>query len=314
VTSPVIVGLISPDPIGLPSGLRRTVTEVALAETEGVPSFWASQELGTDALTVLSVAAGCTSSIKLGTAITPMWTRHPFVVAQEALTLQAASGGRFTLGLGLSHAQFMEPLGFAYRDLLAFAEEYLEVVVALLRDREIDHTGPRFKIRTKLVIPDAGPVSVLLAALGPRMLEVAGRIADGAITFLASPRYLETSVAPTLWRAAEGHHRRRPRMVVAVQVGITKKPERLRALARERMADYGSRPAYRRILDASLLAGPEDLLLAGTVDSVANQLEAYLRAGATEFIVEPFCEDPSGPGIWQEARETVLQLSRLMTT
>lgn len=288
-TSPMLVGITNPDPTELPDGVDRAVRTLVSAEQLGVHSVWTSQEWGADALTLLGLVAARTGSVRLGTAIVPMWTRHPFVLAQEALTLQAASQGRLSLGVGPSHPGFMEPLGIQYREVVAFVTEYLRVLTDLVRTRATDFRGTHFRVQAQVQVTGP-PVPVLLSALGPKMLDVAGRFADGTVTFLASPGYLRQVVRPLIDESASRYSRPRPKVVAAVQVAITETPEKIRRMHKSRMAAYARLPAYRRLLAASQVAGPEDLLVAGTFRQIVDELEIFGEAGADEIILEPFTD------------------------
>lgn len=302
------IGLVAPDPIELPDGTVRCVERLASFDDALVERVWASQELGSDAMVVMTAVAARTTRIGLGTAIVPVWPRHPFLMAQEALTLQALSGGRFVLGVGVSHAQFMEPLGFAYRAPVSFVEDYLRVLVPVTHHGEVDHVGPHFRVRASTGMRQVAPVPVLLAALGPRMLELGGRLADGIVTFLASPTRIAAVAVPIALEAAASSDRPRPHIVAAVQVCVTERPRAVKELVRERMAPYARRPAYRRLLESSGVQGPEELLVAGPMEVVAQNLEAYRRAGVDELIIEPVLEDSTAPESWAEVRDWVPEL------
>jgi 5,10-methylenetetrahydromethanopterin reductase len=284
--SPMRVGLINPDPVDLPGGVQRAVRTLVTADRFGVDGVWTSQEWGSDALTILGLLASRTSFVRLGTAIVPMWTRHPFSLAQEALTLQEACEGRLSLGVGPSHPQFIEPLGIPYRDVMGFVTEYLRVLTDLVRDQATDFEGKHFRVGAQ-IHASCPPVPILLSALGPRMLNVAGRFADGTVTFLASPDYIRRVVRPRIDESASRNSRPRPRVVAAVQVAVTSTPEEARQMIKIKLADYARRPGYRRLLAASRIAGPEDLLLAGNLEQVAEGLQVIYDSGADEVILEP---------------------------
>jgi 5,10-methylenetetrahydromethanopterin reductase len=290
------LGIINPDPTDLPAGVRCAVDTLASAEQLGADSAWTSQEWGPDALTVLGLVAAKTRTIGLGTAIMPIWTRHPYALAQQALTLQQASGGRLALGVGPSHPQFIEPLGIPYRDVVGFTGEYLRVLTDLLRTGATDFSGTYFQVRAQIHVP-AKPVRTLLSALGPRMLETAGRLAEGTVTFLASADYVRRVIRPLLDDAASRNARPRPTVIAAVQVALTSEPSDARQMIKEKLADYARRPAYRRLLAASGVAGPEDLALAGSLEHIAEGLHLMHEAGADEIIIEPVQAPRSVPGL-----------------
>ena len=173
--------------------------------------------VGHDAMTVLALAAGETSTIELGTYVIPTYTRHPVAMAQQALATNAAAGGRFTLGLGLSHEVVIrDSWGLDFSKVVRHMREYLEVLQPLMRGEQVDFEGEEFRVHSKLELPDCEPPSVIVAALGPQMLRVTGRLADGTALWLAGPKWIEEVVIPEMGDAAAGRgqagttdHRRR---------------------------------------------------------------------------------------------------------
>ena len=161
--------------------LMRDVAErlnrISAAEQDGFDSYWLPQHFGADMLTVIAMAGMQTDRIELGTAVVPTYPRHPVALAQQALTAQVAAGGRLTLGIGVSHRSTIEEwLGLSYDHPARHIEEYLSVLRPLLHESGVDFQGREFRVAGELQIPDADMVScpVLMAALGPRMLEIAG--------------------------------------------------------------------------------------------------------------------------------------------
>ena len=189
--------------------LMRDVAErlhrISDAERDGFDSYWLPQHFGADMLTVIAMAGMQTHRIELGTAVVPTYPRHPVALAQQALTAQVAVGGRLTLGIGVSHRSTIEDwLGLPYAPPARHIEEYLSVLRPLLQESRVDFQGREFRVTTALQIPDADMVScpVVMAALGPRMLEIAGRLADGAVTWMTGPNTLRDHVVPRLQQAA----------------------------------------------------------------------------------------------------------------
>ena len=149
------------------------------AEADGFDSFWLAQVFGADVLTVIALAGEKTNRIELGTAVVPTFPRHPVVLAQQALTAQAATGGRLTLGVGVSHKSTIEGwLGLSYDRPASHMKEYLSVLRPLLNEEGVNFTGKEFRVNTALQVPDAMTCPVLVSALGPRMLAIAGELAD----------------------------------------------------------------------------------------------------------------------------------------
>jgi F420-dependent oxidoreductase-like protein len=245
---------------------------------------------GYDALTTLALAAARTRAIELATWVVPTFPRHPVALAQQALTVQAASGGRLALGIGLSHRVSMEAaLGFDFSRPVRHLREYLTCLRGLLAGEVVAFEGEEFRVRgVGLAVPGAAPPSVLVAALGPRLLRVAGELADGTVIWLGGPRYLAEHAAPAIGEAARAAGRPAPRVQVSVPMCVTDRPAAVRAAAAEAFARYGQLPSYRAILDKAGAAGPADVALIGDEAAVRAGVAALAAAGATDFAAAPF--------------------------
>lgn len=276
----------SPDTVG-----QRTVAElVALAvraERSGLAGMWLVQlaTSGQEVLTTLALAGQQTTRLELGTAVIPIYGRHPLLLAQQAATAQAATGGRLTLGLGVSHQPVVEGvLGLRDTHPARDMREYLTVLQRLLRGERVDHTGPAYNVHATLQVPGAAPGPLLIAALAPRMLAVAGELADGTITWMAGRHTVATHIVPRINRAAEAAGRPRPRVCVALPVVVTDDAAAARAAVDRTLARYGQLENYRRLLDIEGAAGPAEVAVIGTEAEVAAQLAALAAAGATDFL------------------------------
>jgi 5,10-methylenetetrahydromethanopterin reductase len=193
--------------IGAPLPPPDIVDDVVRAEADGFGSAWSVHfSRGVDALDVLAVAGTRTSRIDLGVGIVPTYPRHPLALAQQAATTQAFCGGRLTLGVGVSHRPVIEDLhGITYARPAAHMRDYLSVLVPLLRDGSVRHRGEFYQVDGGFVVPGTSPVSVLVGALSPLMVQVAGELADGVVTWLAGPRSLGEHIVPR--RHAGGRRR-----------------------------------------------------------------------------------------------------------
>ena len=259
------------------------------AAQDGFQSFWLAQITGPDALAAVAPDA---PGIELGTSIVPLYGRHPIPLAQHVLTTQAATGGRLVLGIGPSHKPMVEGmLGASYDRPLTRTREMLRALRALLSGESISLDGEEVVARGQLAI-DAPPCPILIAALGPRMLELAGSEADGTTLWMVGPRTVAQHIAPRIRDAAAAADRPSPRILAGVPVCVTDDPEGARALAAERLKFYGMLPAYRAMLDREGLAGPEGLLATGPEDAVCEQLAAFEAAGATDLRVGTMCRTP----------------------
>jgi F420-dependent oxidoreductase-like protein len=165
--------------------------------------------------------------------------------------------------------------------------EYLDVLVPLLRDGEVDVDGETLSAHARLTTPGASPPTVLLAALQPRMLALAGGVADGTITWCTGPVTLEHQVVPLLRAAADDAGRPAPRVVVALPTIVTDDEAHGRAAAGEQLAGYGDLPVYRAVLDAEGVDGPADISVVGDEVAVTAQLERLHAVGATDFVAIP---------------------------
>ena len=211
--------------------LMRDVAErlqrISDAERDGFDSYWLPQHFGADMLTVIAMAGMQTNRIELGTAVVPTYPRHPVALAQQALTAQVATGGRLTLGIGVSHRSTIEDwLGLSYDHPARHIEEYLSVLRPLLNESGVDFRGREFQVAGELQIPDADMVTcpVVMAALGPRMLEIAGRLADGTVTWMTGPSTLREHVVPLVNESAAAAGNPPPRVCVGMPIAVTDHP------------------------------------------------------------------------------------------
>ena len=220
------------------------------AEEAGLQTVWVSQLFDYDALTVLALAGRATSRIELGTWVVPTFPRHPSALAQQALSVQAASGGRLALGIGLSHRAVIEKrLGLDYSKPVRHMREYLSVLNPLLRGDSVRFDGEQYRVSLALDVPVASPPPVLVGALGPQMLGLAGRSADGVAIWLGGPRYLEEFALPRVRRAAQQAGRPAPRIVCGLPVAVTRERAAARAAAARLLAQSSRLPSYRAVLE-----------------------------------------------------------------
>lgn len=272
--------------------LQSLVQEVIQAEEDGFDSFWLPQVSagpGFDALTALSLAGSQTNRISLGTAVVPIFPIHPMTLAKHALTAQVVSGGRLTLGVGLSHRPVIEDvMGLSYGQPARHMAEYLGVLRPLLDEGKVDFSGRFFNVKGLIQVPGAAPVPVVIAALAPRMLRIAGEQADGTFTWMAGVRTVESHVAPRINAAAESADRPPPRVCVGMPVAVTDYAQGAREQAARIYERYGQLINYRRLLDLEGVEGPSEVALIGNEVEVEQQIRAYADAGATDFLASVF--------------------------
>ncbi|MEU7003964.1 TIGR03564 family F420-dependent LLM class oxidoreductase [Nonomuraea sp. NPDC046570] len=262
---------------------------VAGAAGDGFGSVWTSNIFGLDALTALAVVGSQIPGIELGTAVVPTYPRHPAALAQQALTADAALGGRLALGIGLSHQVVVEQMyGYSFDRPARHMKEYLDILLPLVRDGRVKYRGETLTANLALSTPRTGTLPVLIAALAPRMLRLAGAVADGTVLWMTGPKTVRDHVAPAVTAAAEEAGRDAPRIVCALPVCVTDDPAAARTRANEVFAVYGTLPSYRAMLDREGAAGPGDVALVGTEDDVREQIEALAAHGVTDFVAAEY--------------------------
>jgi F420-dependent oxidoreductase-like protein len=286
--------------------LDQLVAEAKTAEDEGFAFFSLPNIFGLDAVSVLTVAGRETSRIELATGVTPTPPRHPFALAQQALTAQAACGGRFVLGIGLSHQIVIETmLGLSYARPARQMREYLEVLMPLVHGKPAAFAGELYRVRGALQVAGGTPVPVVVAALGPKMLELTGRLADGTATWMTGVRTLAEHTVPTLRRAAREAGRPEPRVIAALPIALTADPAGARAVASQVFALYGQLPSYRAMLDREGAATPGDVALVGDEAALRAEIGRLREAGVTHFAASLF---PADAGAVARTRELLRSL------
>jgi len=257
----------------------------------GLATLWLPQLFDVDALTALAVIGHQVPGIELGTAVVPIYGRHPIVLAGQVLTTQAACGNRLVLGLGLSHQIVVEGMfGYSFAKPVSHLREYLAAFLPLLRgeapqvDGETVTSHPFAPVR----VAGAEPPPLLLAALGPTMLKLAGDVATGTITWLVGPRTLGDYVVPTIVAAAEAAGRPAPRIVVGLPTCVTDDAGAARQRASKSFGQYNSLPSYRAMLDREGADDVGEVAVVGDEPAVAAQLARLADLGATDFATPVF--------------------------
>ena len=273
------------------NAIGRTITvdeQVALAkrcENAGFDSLWMANVFSLDAIMTLAIAGRETSRIELGTAVTPTYPRHPTAIAQQAVTAAAASGNRFTLGIGLAHKIMIEDaLGLSYARPARHMKEYLEVLMPLLRGEVVDYDGELYNVHGLSVgAAGADEVPVIVAALGERMLKLAGQYTAGTTTWMTGTRTLAEHIVPALSAAASEAGRPAPRVIAGFPIVLTDKPDAAREMISVGLEVYGQLPSYRAMLDREGIAGPEDLAICGDEKALRDAIKRIEDTGATDF-------------------------------
>ncbi|MGH8597517.1 MAG: TIGR03564 family F420-dependent LLM class oxidoreductase [Gammaproteobacteria bacterium] len=270
-------------------GRRHTLDDLIAfaqrAEAGGFDDLWMANVRAHDALMTLCFIGRATRQIRLGTAVTPTPPRHPSALAQQALTAAAATNNRFSLGIGPSHKVVTEDmLGLTFAHPARHTREYLQVLMPLLRGEICNFEGQEYRIRgLQLDVPDAGPVPVFVAALGPKMLELTGELADGTSTWMVGPKTMETHIVKTLHAAATSAGRPIPQVVGGFPIVLTNNVDAARARLDKGLAIYGQLPSYRAMLDREGLKGPGDLALVGDEAQLRSDIARIESTGVTHF-------------------------------
>ncbi|MFI5798139.1 TIGR03564 family F420-dependent LLM class oxidoreductase [Streptomyces sp. NPDC051677] len=268
----------------------RMVDDARWAEEAGFDTVWVPQApTDFDALTAVSLMGQATSRIELGTAVVPVHAQHPVALARQALSAHAAAGGRLALGVGASHHWIVrDMLGVPYEKPAAYTRAYLEVLnKAVSGASSVDVENDVFRVHNPLTLAPVAPLPVLMAALGPVMLRIAGERADGTILWMADERTVADHVVPAITKAAEGAGRPAPRIVAGIPVCLCA-PHEVDA-ARERanriLGEAEISPNYQRLLARGDARGVGDLCAAGDEAAIAARFKRFANAGVTDLSV-----------------------------
>ena len=277
---------------GLAGGVAlATVDEVrAIAQWgdgAGFDSLWISHAAAVDPIVALAaVASEFQTMSEVGTSVVPLFGRHPFGLAQQVMTAQSALGGRFTLGVGPSHRPSVEgTLGLSWDHPYTYTEQFLEGLRPLLAGEPANVEGTQVTTRAQVAI-QAPDTPVLLAALGPRMLGLAGRETQGTTVGQCGPKTIANHIVPTIRAAAEAADRPEPRVMALVRICVTDDVAGNYALAQSIGAAYGVLPSYAAMLAKEGLDDAADLHLIGSWERVLDGLAEYARAGVTDLRIE----------------------------
>ena len=270
--------------------VARLLADMEWAEAAGMDSAWIPQvPTDFDALTAVALMGARTSRIELGTAVVPLQAQHPIALARQALSAQAAAGGRLALGVGPSHHWIVrDMLGLPYEKPAAYTRDYLEVLrTALNGPGPVDVENETFLVHNPLDLGPVSPMPVLVAALGPVMLKLAGAHADGTVLWMADERAVADHVVPRITSAAEEAGRPAPRIVAGIPVCLCE-PSRVDE-ARERanriLGEAEISPNYQRLLEYGDIKDVGGLCAAGDEKAIAARFRRFADAGVTDLSV-----------------------------
>ena len=260
------------------------------AEADGFASFWIPQVPGyLDAMTAVALLGHVTDRIEIGTAVVPLQTRHPLILAQQAMTTQVACAGRFTLGVGPSHHWIIsDQLGLPYDKPASLVRDYLDVLdAAFAGPGVVDVENDSFAVHSPVDVTDAFATNVLIAALGPTMLRISGERTGGTILWMADERAIGDYVVPRITEAAESAGRTNTRVVAGVPVALCAESEveDARAYASEVLGHADFSPNYVRLLEHGDADDVGDTMAAGDESTVLARLRRYRDAGVTDLAV-----------------------------
>ena len=291
----------SGDRFGVRWGLAGGTTLASVAEARevaryavaaGFDSLWISHANAVDPIVALAAIADETAGLsEVGTSVVPLYGRHPIGLAQLARTAQSALNGRFTLGIGAASKQAVKTsMGLPWDRPLGFTRDFIDGLQPLLAGQQADVDGSEVTTHGQLNIT-AADTPILLAALGPKMLELAGRRVQGTTVGQCGPHTIASYIAPNLRAAADAAGRPEPRIMALIRICVTDDVAGAYALARETAARYRTVPSYAAVQDKEGLAEPADLHLIGTWARVIEGLHAYAEAGVTDFRLEVAAHD-----------------------
>lgn len=282
--------LIGGEPVGMFKAPEDVVAEAVVAEEDGFSSAWCIHfSRGIDSMTMLAAAAQRTSRIELGVGVVPTYPRHPVALAQSAATVQSLSGGRFVLGVGVSHRPVIEGMhGLDYSSQVGHLREYLTVLDGLLREGSTSFAGDHYRVEAAITVPGTSRVPVIVGALGPAMCRLGGELADGVTTWLAGPKSLEEVVLPAVSEGAEAAGKPSPRVVAGIPVAVDGDRDRAEAAANRTFGMYGNLVNYQRLFVREGVDGPADSVITGNARTVRSRIQALFDAGATDVWAVPF--------------------------
>lgn len=262
-------------------------TAARYANDSGFDGLWISHAKAVDPMVALAAVADDMGNLsEMGTSVVPIYGRHPLPLAQMARTAQSALAGRFTLGIGAaSRRPVTEELGLTWDRPFGYTREFLDGLLPLLAGEVADATGDQVTTRAGLGI-DAPDTPVLLAALGPRMLALAGQRVAGTSVGQCGPRTVASYVAPALNAAAEAAERPRPRIMALVRICVTDDIDGAYALAQEVASFYEVIPSYAAVIAKEGVEAAADLHLIGSWERVLDGLAAYAEAGVTDLRIQ----------------------------
>jgi len=295
------IGVFISETWGDPSPVDEIRERASAVEAAGLSAGWVPYlPWALDALSAVQAAGEVTHTIELGTAVVPTYLFHPLAMARQAASVQAAVGREITLGIGCSNVHVIGMHGLAYDRPADHVREYLEVLQRAARSQgQVVYEGEIFRPNGLYSTPGAGLGPILVGALGPRMLRVAGELSDGTLATWSNARAIETVIGPGIREAAKAAGRPEPRVGGVVPVTVTQDVSSVRALARQHFGTYDGLPRYQRMVELGGIESASDVCVIGGEGEVRTQLQAFADAGMTDFLAAPYSPGADPEAQWQ---------------
>lgn len=276
------------------ASIDAIVDHAQAAAHDGFASYWLAEHPtgGFDALTVLTVVGLRVPKIELGTAIIPTFPRHPMVLAGQVQTARGAIGDRLTLGIGLSHEPMMAQLGIPFDRPIRHLREYLSILVPLLNEGKVSFNGELLSCEAQMFARPETPCAVVVAALGPQALAVAGRLADGTTLAWVGPRTVSEHIVPRILDAATQAGRPAPRIIATLPVCVTSDEDGVRQRVSKTLKMYSELPSYKAMFEREGVTTAGELAIVGNEEKVAASLVRMADAGVTDFAASEFTTNP----------------------
>jgi len=276
------------------ASIDAIVEHAQQAAMDGFSSYWLAEHPtgGLDAMMVLTIVGLRVPELELGTAIIPTFPRHPMVLAGQALTARTAIGDRLTLGIGLSHATMMSQLGLPFDRPIRHLKDYLSILMPLLTDGKVAYEGETISCHAESFFRPEARCPVVVAALGPQALKVAGRMADGTTLAWVGPRTVREHIKPRLSEAATAAGKSPPRIIASLPICVTDDESRVRSRISKTLKMYGELPSYKAMFEREGVTEPGELGLVGAESRVRDLISELAEAGVTDYAASEFTTNP----------------------
>lgn len=270
------------------NGVDDVIDQARRVHAAGVRHVWLAQQFDHDAIALAGFVGAAVPDLGVGTFVVPVNPRQPLTLASQAQTTQAATHGRFRLGLGLgAHAPEAKAFGIAWPNPVRRLREHLQVLRSINETGTVDFHGEDFTASPDwpAALPGGTPLPVYVAAMGPKALRVTGELADGTMPYLAGPRTISEFIRPTIDAAASDAGRPTPEVIAAVPVLVTDDVDAGRAEVAAALDFYAAIPSYQKIIAREGVDSPVELAAVGSADAVRAHVQRYLEAGASELVL-----------------------------